>query len=56
MAHLRAPGADADLDDIWYYVAKESGNLETADRFVESLTKRFTCLRTIPASDVTGMI
>jgi toxin ParE1/3/4 len=44
VAHLRAPSADSDLDDIWYYVATESGSLETADRVIESLTKRFYLL------------
>jgi toxin ParE1/3/4 len=41
MAHQRAPSADSDLDDIWYFVAKESGNADTAERFIESLTDRF---------------
>ena len=27
MAHQRAPGADSDLDDFRYYVARESGAL-----------------------------
>jgi plasmid stabilization system protein ParE len=27
MAHRLAPRAAADLDDIWYYVAKESGSI-----------------------------
>jgi plasmid stabilization system protein ParE len=30
MAHRVAPRAAADLDDIWYYVAKESGSIEVA--------------------------
>ena len=29
MAHSLAPQTAADLDDIWYYVAKESGSIET---------------------------
>jgi hypothetical protein len=28
MAHRLAPQAAADLDDIWYYVAIESGSVE----------------------------
>jgi hypothetical protein len=32
MAHLRTPQADSDLDDIWYYVAINSGSVEIADR------------------------
>jgi plasmid stabilization system protein ParE len=30
MAHLIAPRAEADLDDIWFYVARESGSLDVA--------------------------
>jgi len=25
MAHRVAPEAEAELDDVWYYIAKESG-------------------------------
>jgi hypothetical protein len=32
MAHRVAPQATADLHDIWYYVAKESGSVEVANR------------------------
>ena len=31
MAHRLAPEAEADLHDIWYYVAQESGSIEIAD-------------------------
>ena len=44
MAHRRAPSADSDLDDIWYYVAKESGSVDRADSFIVSLTERFYLL------------
>jgi plasmid stabilization system protein ParE len=44
MAHVRAPSADSDLDDIWYYIAKESGSADRADHFVASLTERFYLL------------
>jgi hypothetical protein len=30
MAHGVAPQAEADLDHIWLYVAKESGSMEVA--------------------------
>jgi hypothetical protein len=33
MAHRVAPQAEAELDDIWYYVAKESGSIAIADRW-----------------------
>jgi plasmid stabilization system protein ParE len=32
MAHGLAPRAERDLDDIWLYVAKESGSIEIANR------------------------
>ena len=48
MAHKRAPSADSDLDDIWYYVATESGSAERADRFVTFLTERFYLLSQNP--------
>jgi toxin ParE1/3/4 len=48
MGHLRAPQADSDLDDIWYYVASGSGSTEVADRFIDSLTDRFFLLATHP--------
>jgi toxin ParE1/3/4 len=44
MAHRVAPQASADLDDIWYYVAKESGSTEIADQFIDSITERFSLL------------
>ena len=48
MAHQRAPSADFDLDDIWYYVAKESGSIERAQHFIESITDRFYLLSEKP--------
>ena len=48
MAHFLAPEAKTNLDDIWYYIAKESGSPERADRFVDALTERFYLLSTHP--------
>jgi len=48
MAHRVAPEADADLDDIWCYIARESGSFEIADRFIDSLTGRFYLLSRNP--------
>jgi toxin ParE1/3/4 len=48
MAHRVAPQAEAELDDIWYYVAKESGSIEIADRLVDSITERFYLLACHP--------
>jgi toxin ParE1/3/4 len=35
MAYRLAKRAEADLEDIAYYIAKESGSLETARRVIE---------------------
>ena len=45
MAHRLAPEAEAELDDIWYYVAKESGSIEIANRLIDSITDRFFACR-----------
>lgn len=34
MRHRRSPQADSDLDDIWYYVASQSGSTDIADRLI----------------------
>ena len=44
MALRLAPEVEAELDDIWYYIAKESGNIEVADRLIDSITDRFFLL------------
>jgi toxin ParE1/3/4 len=48
MAHRLAPRAETDLDDIWYYVAKESGSIEIANRLIDTLTDRFFMLAGFP--------
>jgi toxin ParE1/3/4 len=48
MAVRLAPEAEAELDDIWYYIAKESGSIEIADRLIDALTDRFFLLATYP--------
>ena len=48
MAHRFAPRAETDLDDIWYYVAKESGSIEIANRLIDTLTDRFLMLAGFP--------
>jgi len=47
MAHRLAPEAEADLDELWFYVASNS-SVETADRLVDSLTSRFCLLASHP--------
>lgn len=48
MAHRVAPQAEAELDSLWYYVAKESGSIEIADRLIDSITERFLLLSRNP--------
>ncbi|MDR3417085.1 MAG: type II toxin-antitoxin system RelE/ParE family toxin [Nevskia sp.] len=48
MAHRLAEEAGRELDDIWLYVAKESGSIEIADRVIESIAERFFLLAAYP--------
>jgi toxin ParE1/3/4 len=48
MAHRVSPRAETDLDDIWLYVAKESGSMEVATRLVDSITAQFLFLTRFP--------
>ncbi len=48
MAHRVAPQAEAELDELWHYVATESGSIEIADRLLNSLTERFFLLARYP--------
>ena len=48
MAHRLAPQAAAELDDIWFAIARESGSIERADRVVDGITRRFHLLATHP--------
>jgi plasmid stabilization system protein ParE len=48
MAHRVAPRAEADLDDIWLYVAKESASMDVAMRLIDSITDRFFFLAAFP--------
>lgn len=48
MAHRVAPEAEAELDDVWYYIAKASGSIEIGDRVIDSLTDRFFLLARYP--------
>jgi len=47
MAHQLSPKAEADLDDIWLYVANESGSLDIATRLIDSITNQFFLLADI---------
>ena len=44
MAHSLSPRAQADIDEIAYYISAEGGSLETAHRFLESIYRRFLLL------------
>jgi toxin ParE1/3/4 len=46
--HILAPECEADLDEIWSYIAIESGSTEIADRLIDSLTDRFFLLASYP--------
>jgi plasmid stabilization system protein ParE len=48
MAHRIAPQAETEPDNIWYYVARESGSTEIADRLIDSITERFHLLACHP--------
>jgi toxin ParE1/3/4 len=48
MGHHLAPRAEADLDNIWLYVARDSGSLETANRLIDSVTDQFLLLAHYP--------
>ena len=48
MAHRVAPRAQADLEDIWLFVAQDSGSMGVATRLVESITDRFLLLASFP--------
>jgi toxin ParE1/3/4 len=48
MAHRLAAQAERDLDDIWYYVAKESGSIDIANRLIDTITERFYLLSSFP--------
>ena len=47
--HRAARRAEADLDDIWYDVAKESGSIEIANRLIDCITSRFFLLASHPS-------
>ena len=42
------PEAEAELDDIWLYIARESGSMEIANRLIDNITERFWLLARYP--------
>ncbi len=47
MAHRLSPEAEAELDEVWLYIAGHS-SAETADRFIDRLTGAFLMLGVHP--------
>ena len=43
-----APEAEAELDDIWLYIARGSGSIDIATRVVENITEHFWLLAKHP--------
>jgi len=48
MAHRLTPYAEADLDHIWDYIVRETGNIEIARRQIAAITSRFLLLSKHP--------
>ena len=48
MKHRLSLLSDSDLDDIWYYVACQSGSMDIADRLIGSISDRFFRLASHP--------
>jgi toxin ParE1/3/4 len=48
MAHRLSSEAEAELDEVWWYIARESGSVETARAVVGSITQRFHFLSAYP--------
>jgi toxin ParE1/3/4 len=50
MGHRLAPRANADLEELAFYVFVETGSLEIANRLVDSITERFVLLGAHPSA------
>jgi hypothetical protein len=48
MAHRLASEVETELDEIWYFIATESGSVDIADRFMNSITDRFFRIAAYP--------
>jgi toxin ParE1/3/4 len=42
------PEAETELDDIWFYISRESDSLEIANRLITTITDRFWLLARNP--------
>ena len=48
MAHRVAEEVDVELDDIWLYIARQSGSIDIADKIVDSIADCFVTLGRSP--------
>jgi len=48
MEHSVSDQAASDLDEIWLYVARETGSLEVATRLIDAITDTFLLLARQP--------
>lgn len=48
MTYRLAKRAEADLDEILYYITKASGRLASAERVIDSITERFSFIADNP--------
>lgn len=46
--HRLSPEAEAELDEIWFHAAGESGSIELADHIIDNITERFWLLAQRP--------
>ncbi len=46
--HRLSPEAQAELDEIWHYLAVHSGSSEIADRVIDSITDSMWLLASLP--------
>jgi toxin ParE1/3/4 len=44
MSYLLSVSAVRELDEIWQYIAEQSGSFEISDRVVDSITDRFLAI------------
>lgn len=48
MAHRLSPEAEAELDDIWWYIVQSGSSVDVARRLVALITERFHLLAAFP--------
>ena len=48
MAIRFGPQIEAELDEIWFYIAQESGSIDIADRLIDSISDHFFLLSKHP--------